>query len=64
MRDEAAAALGNLVFFNDETNAGNQAGRAGRAFPAFEFLDLEISHSCLMSKHQMRRYKYIDIIYS
>ena len=25
VREEAAAALGNLVFFNDETNAGNQA---------------------------------------
>ena len=59
VRDEAAAALGNLVFFNDETNAGNQAGRA---FPAFEFLDLEISHSFFMSKPQMRRYIYIYYI--
>ena len=25
VREEAAAALGNLVFYNDETNAGNQA---------------------------------------
>eukprot|EP00438_Fugacium_kawagutii_P013324 Skav206504 [mRNA] locus=scaffold1128:307456:310820:+ [translate_table: standard] len=28
VREEAAAALGNLVFFNDETNAGNQAAIA------------------------------------
>ena len=25
VREESAAALGNLVFYNDETNAGNQA---------------------------------------
>ncbi|CAK9075948.1 unnamed protein product, partial [Durusdinium trenchii] len=28
VREEAAAALGNLVFFNDETNSGNQAAIA------------------------------------
>ena len=27
VREEAAAALGNLVFFNDETNAGNQVSQ-------------------------------------